>query len=79
MILNFQEPVLYHVRRNGQRILLKLIGFDDSGLQMESPLGGPLKSDFIGEILIDPEGNRYRITKISFQNNMVWLEQYRQV
>ncbi len=76
MSLNFQEPVLYHVKRNGHKLLLKLIGFDDSGFQMESPLGGPIKSDFIGEILIDPEGNRYRISKISFQQNMVWLEQH---
>jgi hypothetical protein len=76
MFLNFDEPILYHVRSNGQKLLLKLIGFDDSGFQMESPLGGPIKTDFIGEIVTDPEGNRYRITKISFQNNMVWLEQY---
>lgn len=76
MSLNFQEPVLYHVKRNGQKLLLKLIGFDDSGFQMESPLGGPIQTDFIGEILIDPQGNRYRISQISFQQNMVWLEQY---
>ena len=29
MILNFHEPVHYHVKRNGQKLLLKLIGFDD--------------------------------------------------
>jgi hypothetical protein len=75
MIMNFNEPVLYQVKNSGQKILLKLVCFDDMGLQMESPLGGPIKSDFIGELLVDPDGTIFRITKISIQNNVVWLEQ----
>ena len=72
--MKFTEPILFRIKNRCQRILFKLVAFDDNGIKLQSPMGEPIKGVLIGATLIDPEGEEFMIKKISMQTNMIWVE-----
>jgi hypothetical protein len=72
--MRINEPILYRIKNKSQRLFFVMVGFDDDGIKMRSPMGQPIQGLLLGETLIASDGSHYMIKKIGMQSNGIWLE-----
>jgi hypothetical protein len=73
--MRVSEPILFRAKSKPQKLfLLVMVGFEDDGMRMRSPLGFPAERLVLGETLIDPDGKHYIIKKMSLHSDVIWLE-----
>jgi hypothetical protein len=65
--------VTFYIKNESQKIILQCIGVDDMGFIMRPPIGESINNSVFGKILIDLNGNEYKVKSIAFHENVLWL------